>query len=69
MRHTFTLDYWKDGRWYVGKLQEVPGVFSQGKSLSELEKNIREAYKLMLQENSENVSKAIIKTKSLAIAV
>jgi len=24
------MEYWKDGKWYVGRLLEVPGVFSQG---------------------------------------
>jgi predicted RNase H-like HicB family nuclease len=44
---TFTLEYWQDEAWYVGRLREVPGVMSQGQSLSELEENIRDAYQLM----------------------
>jgi len=44
MQSHFTLEYWIDEGWYVGKLQEVPGVFSQGESLDELEENIKEAY-------------------------
>jgi hypothetical protein len=36
--------YWIDEGWYVGRLREVPGVFSQGVSLQELEENIRDAY-------------------------
>ena len=43
-----TLEYWQDEEWYVGRLIEVPGVFSQGESLEELKKNIQDAYKLML---------------------
>jgi len=43
----FTLEYWKDEGWYVGRLKEIPGVFSQGETLEELEVNIREAYALM----------------------
>ena len=31
----FTMEYWRDGSWYVGRLCEVPGVFSQGKTLAE----------------------------------
>lgn len=46
----FTLEYWQDEGWYVGRLREVPGVFSQGKTLKELEKNIRDAYELMIKE-------------------
>ena len=47
---TFTLDYWLDDGWYVGKLREVPGVFSQGESLAELKANIQDAYRLMAEE-------------------
>lgn len=28
LRH-FTLEYWTDEGWYVGRLKEVPGIFSQ----------------------------------------
>ena len=48
MRHQFTLEFWRDGQWYVGRLLEVPGVFSQGKTLAELDENIQEAYELMV---------------------
>ncbi|MFC1817253.1 type II toxin-antitoxin system HicB family antitoxin [Thermodesulfobacteriota bacterium] len=43
-----TLEYWQDEEWFVGRLIEVPGVFSQGETLDELKKNIQDAYKLML---------------------
>lgn len=46
---TFTLEYWRDEGWYVGRLREVPGVMSQGQSLPELEENIRDAYQLMTE--------------------
>lgn len=44
MRRNFTLEYWLESDWHVGRLKEVLGVFSQGKSLDELEENIRDAY-------------------------
>ncbi len=44
------LEYWKDGWWFVGRLPQVPGVFSQGATLEELEENIRDAYRMMLSE-------------------
>lgn len=47
MRHEFTLEYWPDDGGYVGRLEEVPGVFSQGETLEELEENIRDAYELV----------------------
>jgi predicted RNase H-like HicB family nuclease len=50
MERQFTLEYWMDHDWYVGRIKEVPGVFSQGESLEELEENIRDAYQLMMEE-------------------
>ncbi|MCI0419177.1 MAG: type II toxin-antitoxin system HicB family antitoxin [Acidobacteria bacterium] len=50
MERYFTLEYWMDDGWYVGKLREVPGVFSQGETLEELEQNIQDAYRVTLDE-------------------
>lgn len=41
MRSRFTLQYWQDGDYYVGRLLEVPGVVSQGETLDELRENIQ----------------------------
>ena len=49
MLRNFTLDFWVDDGWYIGKLREVPGVFSQGESLEELKVNIKDAYDLMVK--------------------
>ena len=51
MRRSFTLEYWIDDDWYVGRLKEIPGVFSQGETLSELEENIRDAYQLLVESD------------------
>jgi predicted RNase H-like HicB family nuclease len=45
----FTLEYWEDDGWLVGRLVEIPGVFSQGETLEELKENIQDAYKLMIE--------------------
>ena len=50
MASSFTLDFWMDDGWYVGKLREVPNVFSQGESLDELKTNIQDAYRLVMEE-------------------
>jgi predicted RNase H-like HicB family nuclease len=47
MKRNFTLEYWRDEGWLVGRLKEVPGVFSQGATIDDLEENIRDAYKMM----------------------
>ena len=54
MRQAFTLEYWLDDGWYVGRLKEKPGVLSQGATFVELEENIRDAFRMMNPELSEN---------------
>ena len=49
MAKRFTLEYWMEDDWYIGRLKEVPGIFSQGKSLEELEENIKDAYRMMAE--------------------
>lgn len=53
MSRTFTLEYWQDDDWFVGKLKEIPGVFSQGRTLEELEQNIQDAYAMMMADESK----------------
>ncbi|MGA2271517.1 MAG: type II toxin-antitoxin system HicB family antitoxin [Bryobacteraceae bacterium] len=53
MPRQFTLEYWQDGGWYVGRLTEVPGVFSQGETLENLEDNIRDAYRMMMEADRD----------------
>lgn len=50
MRSQFTLEYWQDGVFYVGRLLEIPGIFSQGKTLEELRENIQDAYDVMVTQ-------------------
>jgi len=69
MTRHFTLEYWKDDDWYVGRLREVPGVFSQGESLEELETNIQEAYQLMLEEENGIQIPAAIQSKDIEVEV
>lgn len=52
MRRSFTLEYWEDSGGFVGRLREVPGVFSQGDTLAELEENVRDAFELVLQDEA-----------------
>lgn len=55
MKRKFKLEYWIDDGWYVGRIKEVPGVFSQGATLKELEENIADAYRMVLAEKDEYV--------------
>ena len=51
MKRQFTLDYWMDDGWYIGKLREVPNVFSQGETFEELQRNIQDAFALRRRES------------------
>ena len=64
---TLTLDYWEDDIWYVGRLREVPGCFSQGETLDELENNIKEAYQLLRMDEDLPISGQIM-TKRIKVA-
>ncbi len=68
MAKLFTLEYWLDDDWYVGRLKEVPGVFSQGETLNDLENNIREAYALMMEDEAEPNAEGR-QTKQIELAV
>jgi predicted RNase H-like HicB family nuclease len=42
-----TMIYWKSKKFWLGKLLEHPEIMTQGRTLEELERNIREAFMLM----------------------
>jgi predicted RNase H-like HicB family nuclease len=49
--------YWKSKRFWLGRLVEHPEIMTQGKTLKELEVNMRDAYRMMLFEDvPENYS-------------
>ena len=54
MIKNFTLDYWTDDGWYIGKLREIPGIFSQGETFQELIENIKDAFKLTYASRSNS---------------
>lgn len=50
----FSLEYWKDDGWLVGRLSEFPAVMSQGETLEDLKANIADAYQLMVEDARES---------------
>ena len=68
MKRYFTLEYWLDEGWHVGRLKEVPGVFSQGEMLEELIENVQEAYRLITEETIP-VSAQEIRTAEIGLEV
>ncbi len=51
MNKRLTLIYWKEKKFWLGKLLEHPEIMTQGKTLQELEENIKEAYLLMTMDD------------------
>jgi predicted RNase H-like HicB family nuclease len=67
MSQSFVLEYWNDDNWFVGRLKGIPGVFSQGETLEELEENIRDVYQMMNMETEP--APTAVKTKELVLEV
>ena len=51
MNTKMTMVYWKEEKFWLGKLLEHPEVMTQGNTLDELEKNIKDAYLMMAMED------------------
>ncbi|MBI5243964.1 MAG: type II toxin-antitoxin system HicB family antitoxin [Elusimicrobia bacterium] len=54
----FTAVYIKRGRWYIGYVEEIPGANTQGRTLSETKRNLKEALELVLESNRALAHKA-----------
>ncbi|GMT43919.1 MAG: hypothetical protein IEMM0003_0738 [bacterium] len=46
-----TLIYWKSDKFWLGKFLEHPEIMTQGKTLEELEANIKDAYLMMAMDD------------------
>jgi len=53
MQREFTSVIEKRGNWYIGYVEELPGVNTQGKTLKEVRGNLREALCLIIQANRD----------------
>ena len=50
-KRQFTAVYRKLGKWYIGWVEEMPGVNTQGKTFIETKANLKEALTLILETN------------------
>jgi len=55
MKPNLTLEYWIDDGWHVGQIKEIPGAFSQGETLEELQANLREVLELLMDSETPKV--------------
>lgn len=56
MEQTFIATIEKHDDWYIGWVDAVPGAFSQGKTVEEVEENLKEAIQLILEAQRDIVS-------------
>ncbi len=57
MEQTFEATIEKHENWYIGWVDAVPGAFSQGKTIKEVEKNLVEAVQLIIESQRELIDK------------
>ena len=60
MKHKFTAVIKKDSGWWIGWVEEIPGVNSQGKTKTELVKNLHSALSEALEFNRADARKAAV---------
>ena len=53
MEQTFEATIEKRDRWYIGWVDAVPGAFSQGRTIKEVQENLKEAIQLILETQRE----------------
>ena len=46
-----TMIYWKSEKFWLGRLREFPEIMTQGRTLKELEENMRDAYQMMVMDD------------------
>ena len=63
-KNQFTAVYKKTKNWFIAWIEEIPGVNTQGKTLSEARENLQEALLLILETNHKSSRKQIKKNHS-----
>ena len=59
MQNQFTAIFEKDGEWWIGYVEELPGANTQGATLEEARENLREAVAMVLEANRELAEREI----------
>jgi predicted RNase H-like HicB family nuclease len=65
METDIKMVYWQDKDFWLGKLIEYPDIMTQGKTLNELEKNMKDAFLLMTMDDVPKEHKV----KKLALSI
>ena len=49
----FTAVFERDGDWWIGYVEELPGANTQGRTLEEARENLKESVALVIEANRE----------------
>ena len=49
----FTAIFEREGEWWIGYVEELPGANTQGRTLEEARENLKEAVELIIEANRE----------------
>ena len=60
MKNEYAAVIQQDGRWWVGWLEEIPGVNSQGETRDELMENLRSALLEALEMNRSEARQSAV---------
>jgi len=73
MARQFTAIYKKSGKWYLGWIEEIPGINTQGRTLKEAKENLKEALLLILETNrlinKKETSKSKVIREPLSVSI
>jgi predicted RNase H-like HicB family nuclease len=53
LKRQFTAVIERRGKWYVGFVEEIPGVTTQGQTLAEVRRNLKDALTLVMETSKE----------------
>jgi predicted RNase H-like HicB family nuclease len=53
MLKEYTAVIEKRDKWYIGYVEELPGVNTQGHTLKEVKENLHEALRMIIESNKE----------------
>ena len=49
----FTAVFEREGEWWIGYVEELPGANTQGRTLEEARENLKEAVQLIIEANRQ----------------
>lgn len=60
MFNKYTAVFERDGNWWMGYVEELPGANTQGVTIEEARENLKEAVQLIIEANRELVRRSVM---------